>query len=665
MPASNDSLPTPKTMKIAVVGGGIFGCTTAWFLARDGFQVDLFERNPDLLQSASGINQYRLHRGYHYLRSKETILVSKFQEPNFISTYPEAMMSEGVDHYYCIAREKTLTSPEQAKSIWKECGLEFEETQLNFVNNDKIALSVKVNEKLFDPDKLRDLCRQKLQQYGVNVLLNNEVRPEDVEEYDLVIIATYSGNNTLLEQFPHAQREYQFELCEKVVLKLPEKFSNKSVVIMDGPFMCIDPFGDTGYFVMGNVEHAVHIRTSGKFFDIPAAYKPLLNKGVIGDPPKHLTNIKLFLETAEQFFPGIKEAEYIGSMYTIRTVPPYRNYDDARPTIVEQVSDKFVTVFSGKIGTCVEVGDQILAIAQRRRASLKMSVGIVGIGRWGKNLVRVFNELSTVRMCASRSNPETQAWLHYRHPNIEHTFDYTELLSGPSIDAVVIATPISTHFSVAKQALDAGKHVFLEKPIAMTSKDAEELAGLAEKKGVILFIGHIFLYHPVLTRIKELTKGDPVSTLKLVWRKYGTFYEHIVPNLVSHEVSIALDLFGALPLRARVLKMEGVKSDADIIDVEYDFPAGGKCDVSVNRVHDEARKTVEVITAAGAHYKWEGSLLYCLNPKSGAFDIIYECKEEPLQVECQAFLDAVRSRGMPATNARFGADVVKMLEMLD
>lgn len=664
MQASNNNSSNPKSMKIAIVGGGIFGCTTAWILAREGFEVDLIERNPDFLQCASGINQYRLHRGYHYPRSKETILLSKLQEPNFIATYPESIMSESVDHYYCIARENTFTTPEQAKTIWGECGLEFEETHIDFVNNDKIALSVKVDEKLFDPNKLRNLCRQKLEQYGVNVLLNKYAHPEDVDNYNLVIIATYSGNNALLEQLPHAQREYQFELCEKVVLKLPEKFSNKSIVIMDGPFMCIDPYGDTGYFVMGNVEHAVHVRTSGKSPEIPVDYKPLLNRGVINDPPEHLTNIKQFMEAAEQFFPGIKDAEYIGSMYTIRTVPPYRDHDDARPTIVEQVNDKFVTIFSGKIGTCVDVADQILAIANRRRASLKMGIGIVGIGRWGKNLVRVFNELSSVRMCASRSNPETKAWLHYRYPKIEHTFDQNALINGSFIDAVVIATPIATHFSLAKQALEMGKNVFIEKPIAMNSEEACELAGLAEKKGIVLFIGHIYLYHPVLTKIKELTQDDPVSKLKMIWNKYGTFYEHIVPNLVSQDVSIALDLFGTIPQQANVLKSEGVKSEIDILVAEFDFPGGRKCELSVNRVHDEAKKTIEILTAAGIHYKWEGSLLYRLNLKTEAFDIIYECREEPLQVECQAFLDAIRNRKKPTSNAKFATDVVKTLEML-
>lgn len=353
-------------MKIAVVGGGIFGITAAWFLAKEGFLVDLYEKENDIFKAASGINQYRLHRGYHYPRSKETILTCLHGEKEFRNVYPEAILDDGIEHYYSIAKEGSFLTPEQFSNVWKECGLEYEEKDLEIVNKEKIAANFKIKEFLFDPAKLKEICWLKLKQYKVNVLLNTEGRYEVLKnKYDLIIVATYAHNNAFLGDYLDAQKDYQFELCEKLVLKLPEKFHKKSVIVMDGPFMCIDPYGRTGYHVMGNVVHAIHSRTVGKKIELYGEYARLLNNGIIKNPS--LTNVKKFLEHASEFFPGIEKAEHIGSMYTIRTVLPHREHDDARPTIVEQINDKIVTLFSGKIPTCIDATNQVVAIAKRMR----------------------------------------------------------------------------------------------------------------------------------------------------------------------------------------------------------------------------------------------------------------------------------------------------------
>lgn len=356
-------------MKIAIVGGGIFGVTIAWILAKNKFFVDLYEKENDILSAASGINQYRLHRGYHYPRSKETVLTCLQGEKEFREVYTDAILDEGIEHYYCIAKEDSLITPEQCMKIWDEFNLEYEKTDLDIINKEKIAATFKVKEFLFDPVKLKEICWEKLKNYKVNVILNKEVEYENVKDYDLIIIATYAHNNSLLNNFPAAQRDYQFELCEKLTLKLPEKFQKKSVVILDGPFMCIDPFGRTDFHAMGNVVHAIHSRTIGKKIEIMGELGKFLNKGVIKNPS--LTNVKKFLEHAAEFFPGIEKAEHIGSMFTIRTVLPYREHDDARPTIVEQVSNKVVTVFSGKIPTCIDSANQVLNIANNMFKFLK------------------------------------------------------------------------------------------------------------------------------------------------------------------------------------------------------------------------------------------------------------------------------------------------------
>ena len=351
-------------MKIAIVGGGIFGCTIAWTLAKNNHSVDLYEKNKDIFMAASGINQYRLHRGYHYPRSKETILSCLLGEKEFRREYTKCVIDSPHEHYYGITKEGSFSNAKQCFEVWKECGLNYEIVDVDFINKEAFEAIVKVREAIFDHVKLKEICSERFKKYNVNVILNKEIKYEEIKDYDLIVIATYCMNNSLLNQFPKSQKNYQFELIEKLVLKLPEKFKNKSFVVQDGPFTCIDPLGRTGFTLMGNVVHAIHHTNIGKFPEIPEKFKGLLNNGIIKNPK--ITKIKKFLNAAEKFFPRIKQnAQHIGSMYTIRTVLPYREHDDARPTIVEQINGKIISVFSGKIPTCIDAAKEVLYIANK------------------------------------------------------------------------------------------------------------------------------------------------------------------------------------------------------------------------------------------------------------------------------------------------------------
>ncbi len=349
-----DKLNKKLFKNVAVVGGGIFGCTIAWKLSKKGYKVTLYEQNDDIISQASNINQYRLHRGYHYPRSKETAIQSQWGETSFIKEYGEALVNGDIEHYYCIAKEDSKVNAQQYKQFMKDMNLYYKEKKLDFVPKNVVDLTVEVKELLFNPDKLKEICWKKLNQYNVNVVLNNYSFNHD--SYDYIINATYSNLNNLLPK--EKQKDYQFELCEKPVVKLPKQYKNKSVVIMDGPFMCIDPLGDTGWHVMGNVVHAIHTTNTGRFPEYDSKFDNLLNKGIVENPS--ITNIDKFIESAKVFFKDIDKAKHIGSMYTFRTVLPNRDKDDARPTVIEKLTGKIYNVFSGKIGTCVNASDEIL-----------------------------------------------------------------------------------------------------------------------------------------------------------------------------------------------------------------------------------------------------------------------------------------------------------------
>ena len=342
-------------MRIAIVGGGIFGITASIILAKN-HQVELFEKNNELLQSASGSNQYRIHRGYHYPRSPDTVNDIIESENSFKEVFSDTMLTN-FEHYYCIAKENSLTSAKQFLDFCNKFQLEYTPSQLQFMNKDSIEMCIRVKESVYDPEKLRQVCWKKLKDQNVKIHLSNKVSDDLFEKFDRVVICAYSGVNQLLKQYPTQQNEYQFELCEKPVVKLPESFKNKSVVIMDGPFMCIDPLGNTGLHLLCNVVHEIHQTNIGKYPSINEKFVDLIDKGIVKNPSQ--TNFPKFIESTIDFIPEITKAKHVGSMFTYRAVPPRVEETDARPTIVKEINNKIVTIFSGKITTCVEAARQV------------------------------------------------------------------------------------------------------------------------------------------------------------------------------------------------------------------------------------------------------------------------------------------------------------------
>ena len=336
--------------KVLVVGGGIFGTTASVALATSGFNVTLHEELDSIMKCASDINQYRLHRGYHYPRSKSTAQECLDGLKSFKRKYGASVVNGNVNHFYAISSRDSMVSKEEYLKFLYEMGLEYNVNE-PFNGTD---LTVEVGEELFDSEKLRVQVTQKMKGAGVNVVLNKHTTKEDFDDYDYVVIATYAKINELLDE----SIQYQYEVVEKPVVKLPKEYKNKSVVVMDGPFMCLDPYKD-GYHVLGHVEHAIHSTNVG---DYPMVLNKhivgYLNNGVIHNPK--VTKINKFIEAGMEFFEDFDKLEHIGSMFTIRTVLAHREHDDARPTIVTQEAHNVYTIFSGKIGTCVQAANELV-----------------------------------------------------------------------------------------------------------------------------------------------------------------------------------------------------------------------------------------------------------------------------------------------------------------
>ena len=340
--------------KALVIGGGVFGLTSAIELSNNGYLVDVKEKSNTIMGGASSINQYRLHKGYHYPRSKETAQECLDGLYSFKRKYQDCVVNGDITHMYSIASEDSLINGDEYREFLDDMKLSYEERE-PMPNCD---LTIVADEELFCPKKLTESLEKKIQSSYINVELNTEVIDLEYwkKEYDVVVIATYSDINQLLDD----KKWYQFELCEKPVVKLPKIFENTSIVIMDGPFMCLDPYQDE-YHVLGNVKEAIHVWNEGTEPFWPHEYTKYLNKGLIKNPKPELTKIDKFIESGVKYFGDeFRDLEHIGSMYTFRAVLANRDHDDARPTLVNHEGDNVYTLFSGKIDTCVNAGRELM-----------------------------------------------------------------------------------------------------------------------------------------------------------------------------------------------------------------------------------------------------------------------------------------------------------------
>src|SRR6266567_8789619 len=184
-----------------------------------------------------------------------------------------------------------------------------------------------------------------------------------------------------------------------------------------------------------------------------------------------------------------------------------------------------------------------------------VTVGVIGCGYWGPLLVRNFKGLADCQLKAVCDlNTERLKHIRALYPDIEGMTQTQQLLNGANVDAVVVATPVKHHYTLAKASLLAGKHTFIEKPMASSSAECEELIEIAESKGVVLMIGHTFLYSAPVRKIKEIILSGHVGDIRYISARrlnLGLFQKdiNVAWDLAPHDISIILELMDEFPIR--------------------------------------------------------------------------------------------------------------------
>jgi len=289
-------------------------------------------------------------------------------------------------------------------------------------------------------------------------------------------------------------------------------------------------------------------------------------------------------------------------------------------------------------------------------------IAIIGLGKWGKNLLREFSNVSCVTKCHTRGNQKNISWLRRNYPKVVHTTSIRDILTDKNIDAVAISTPINSHFKIAKNALESGKHVFVEKPMASSVIEAKQLIKIAKSKNLNLFVGHVFLYNEIFKKIKKIDKQEFITYAHFAWKKFGTFDEDIFKNLLSHDISLILALFGS-PNRIRLTNNVGFITTSDRISLELNFTRNRKCEVSIDRISPHKEKSVTFLTKKNL-FVWNDDELLRFDKRTQSFKKIYQSKNTPLHLECKKFIANITSKKVSYDSSFLALNVTRILSKL-
>jgi UDP-2-acetamido-3-amino-2,3-dideoxy-glucuronate N-acetyltransferase len=289
-----------------------------------------------------------------------------------------------------------------------------------------------------------------------------------------------------------------------------------------------------------------------------------------------------------------------------------------------------------------------------------MNVGVAGIGYWGKNLLRNLSEISNVAKVCHTGAEQNREWVVNAYPDVEVVRDVEAFCSSPELNAIVVATPIGTHYEIARRALEEQKDVFVEKPPGTSVAQTRELDRIADEMDCTLFVGYIFVHHPLVRSLSYRIEGHEIETAKFTWMKSDPGETDLLFDLVTHPVSVLHRLFGEGPTRYRSISGLSFTDAQDTFESTMTF-GNSHAEILVDRFSPEEFKAMTVRLADGTVYVWTETALYEVRSGWESRELIEERTEEPLLSECHAFLDAAENGGRSMTNGRFAIGVQQTL----
>ena len=309
-----------------------------------------------------------------------------------------------------------------------------------------------------------------------------------------------------------------------------------------------------------------------------------------------------------------------------------------------------------------------------------MKIGLIGAGAWGQNHLRVWKRLGVLAVVCEADDTRRSRFQD-EHPDIRFTPLLRDLTGDPAIRGIIIATPAETHFRLGKECLLAGKDVFIEKPLALTIADGEELVNLAREHQRILMVGHILQYHPALLKLKDMVQSGELGKINYVYSNRLNFgrirtEENILWSFAPHDISVMLMLLNEMPVQ--VASQGGNylhRSIADVTVSNFQFASGANAHIFVSWLHPFKEQKLVVVgerqmavfddmvssnklTLYPHRIQWVNRMP--VPEKAEGVPVDFE-KREPLEEECRHFLECIETRNAPRTDGEEGLRVLRLL----
>jgi predicted dehydrogenase len=302
-------------------------------------------------------------------------------------------------------------------------------------------------------------------------------------------------------------------------------------------------------------------------------------------------------------------------------------------------------------------------------------VAVVGAGNWGKNLVRNFHSLGALGAIVD-PNPALRETLGAEYTGIPIYGDCAPLWDS-DVSAVAIATPVPTHYSVAREALLAGKDVFVEKPLTLSVREAEELVALAEQRGKVLMVGHLLLYQPAVQWIRSYIESGKLGEVYSLHQKRlnlgrARAVENALWSLGVHDVAVLLYLVGSSPTLVRASGQRVLQRDVeDDVHLHLEFPRGVQAHLQTSWLWPEKQRQLVVVGSQGMLVyheldqtvtRYNKGIHGNLESWDDGQELVFGGAGEPLRLEVEHFLARLADRALPLSDGKSGVEVVRVLE---
>ncbi|MFC1606362.1 Gfo/Idh/MocA family protein [Candidatus Latescibacterota bacterium] len=318
-----------------------------------------------------------------------------------------------------------------------------------------------------------------------------------------------------------------------------------------------------------------------------------------------------------------------------------------------------------------------------------LSIGLIGSGYWGKNLVRSFNSIQSVNLKYVADTSESiLKGIKNQYPEVIITQSYDTIYEDHDISAVVIGTPAPTHFEIARKALLANKHVFVEKPMVLDVSHAEELVSIADERNLKLMVGHLLLYHPCVTEMKRLIDDGDIGDLYYLYCQRLNLGkvrkdENALLSFAPHDISVCLYLMDSMPVSVSARGEGYLQGDIeDVVFLNMKFENGKMANVHVSWLDPhkirrttvvgskkmivfddmEPREKIRIYDKGVERSEEYGSYGDFLSLRDGNIIIPAVKMTEPLRIECEHFVKCVEEDLTPVSDGRNGMTVTKVLD---